>query len=504
GYVYLKTGDFRYNGYHHPAFAEMWASFPLLFLKPAIPYQHSAWLKQTWSPVEQYQFADTFLFHNRVPFDRMMAYGRWGQLILSVLLGISLFFFGQKLAGTSGGLFSMGFWAFSPTFLAHGTLVTTDLAFGVFFFLFFASLLFWNSCKGNILSGIALGLCFASKYFSLSLLPILGALMVWKLVFNDRFKWKKFSDSILTPNNFLRALLIVGVGSGVLVAVYRGSGLGEFWLGLTSLIKRSQAGRSSFFLGHYGNSGWFTYFPFLFAVKTTFPVLLGLLVVMGLFLTRSIKIPAVLIIPPLLFFILACFSKVQIGHRHLLAVYPFIFLILGLSLSKARGLFLVFSIFLLVWQFWEAWLVKPYFLSTFNQVLGGPSQGHRYVTDSNVDWGQGLRELGLSLDAQDLSDGIYLCYFGVADPHAYGIKFIDVGSDFITKSEDDRLVKGLNPKKFAISVTHLQATYYANRDVFGWLKDYQPAKKVAHSIFVYDFKDFPEATARLKELSGYR
>lgn len=121
-----------------------------------------------------------------------------------------------------------------------------------------------------------------------------------------------------------------------------------------------------------------------------------------------------------------------------------------------------------------------------------------------MDWGQGLKELSLALEDRDLRNGIYLSYFGVADPHAYGIKFIDVGSDSITQRTDDRNLKGLDPQKFALSVTNLQATYYADKHVFDWLKEIKPWKKVAYSIFVYDFKNSPEALSRLKQLSGFK
>src|SRR6266498_5706938 len=54
GYVYWKTGDYRFNGYHHPPLAEMWAAFPLLFLNPTLPVQRPEWINQEWRAKDQY------------------------------------------------------------------------------------------------------------------------------------------------------------------------------------------------------------------------------------------------------------------------------------------------------------------------------------------------------------------------------------------------------------------------------------------------------------------
>jgi len=79
GYIYLKTGDYRFNSYQHPAFGKMWQAIPLLFLNPFLPTHHPAWLQQRWSTREQYQFADKFLFRNRISGETMM---KWAKMDL--------------------------------------------------------------------------------------------------------------------------------------------------------------------------------------------------------------------------------------------------------------------------------------------------------------------------------------------------------------------------------------------------------------------------------------
>jgi len=128
GYVYWKTGDYRYNGYHHPAFAELWAAVPWLIFKPILPYHHPAWLSQQWGAFDQYKFADIILYKNKkIGHEKLMNSARGMQLFLSVLFGVGLFFAGFLLVGRICGLIALSMWAFSPTFLSHGSIVSTDL-----------------------------------------------------------------------------------------------------------------------------------------------------------------------------------------------------------------------------------------------------------------------------------------------------------------------------------------------------------------------------------------
>lgn len=487
GYVYWRTGDFHCNGVDHPAFAKMWAALPLLWLKPLLPIQHPTWVKQDWAPKGEYPLADTFLYHNRVSADRMIYWGRVMQLILSCFLGlvvvIAAFFFG----GAWPAIFAAVMWSFSPTILAAGTLITTDLAFALFFFGFFACLAHSKTLGMKILAGVFLGLCFASKYFALALLPSLLTVLIWeKWVEKKKFDWRLYAVAGAT------GLLTLGI-------VYRFSELGVFWNGLYQIFMRSQAGRSSFFWGHHGTQGWLLYFPVAFLIKTPIPLLIGLMVAGWAISKRKITFPGILWIPPLIFLGVASISKVQIGHRHLLAMYPFMFVLVACALNGwgARGRWLAIPLGL--WLMIGTWRVRPDFVAYFNEFVGGPAQGHRYLTDSNIDWGQGLKKLSGELTEKEREAGIYLSYFGVADPHFYGIRYLDVGSDRIVTHTDDTVL-GIHPTTFVISVTNLQATYYADQTVFEWLKRYTPAKIIGHSLFVYDFSGNPEAIESLRRL----
>lgn len=486
GYTAWKESRYQYNGAGHPPFSEMWAAFPLLFLNPIIPVHHPAWIRNRWGAYDQYQFADTFLFKNRVNFEDLLKMGRRSQVVMSVLLGVSLGVVAFYLGGAVSSGVALALWSFSPTVLGQATVITTDLAFGTFFFLFFASFAFPKSWKRDIFAGIFLGLSFSSKFPAISMIPILGLCLLWH---------EKFKLTNLVSKARLLSAGMIGIVSFVVIAlVYRVSGLDVFWIGLGNVFKLAQGGRSSYFLGATGTEGWLLYFPVAVLLKTPIPILLAFLISLGFIIKTSIHVPAVLWIPPLAFFIIACLSKVHIGHRHIFIIYPFLFLLIAISFRH--------------WMVWPllgclalgTFFARPHFLSYFNEFVGGSQEGYQYFTDSNVDWGQGLKLLSHELNHEDKEKGIYLSYFGVGDPHAYGIRYVDILSDSIAAHKDDSGSIIDKPTKFAISVTNLQSTYFSRKDIFDWVKKYQPQAQIANSIFLYDFSDNPEAISILEQL----
>ncbi len=67
---------------------------------------------------------------------------------------------------------------------------------------------------------------------------------------------------------------------------------------------------------------------------------------------------------------------------------------------------------LLVWFVGETASASPLFLSSFNEFGGGRSDGYRYATDSNFDWGQDLLRLREFAEAHPEVDRLAVDYFG--------------------------------------------------------------------------------------------
>jgi hypothetical protein len=178
-------------------------------------------------------------------------------------------------------------------------------------------------------------------------------------------------------------------------------------------------------------------------------------------------------------------SNQAIGLRYVLPIYPFLFVFAGgavpwLSSSKALiGL----TIGLLAWSVAAAGYVYPHFLAYFNEAVGGPSQGYRYLVDSNLDWGQDLKGLKRFMDERDISR-IHLSYFGSDTPARYGIAYDWLPSyllDNPTPGKFDPSPKGW----VAVSATTLQGVHLSNKDLFAWFRQREPVAKIGYSIFIY-------------------
>ena len=223
----------------------------------------------------------------------------------------------------------------------------------------------------------------------------------------------------------------------------------HFTEGAIMVITHNQGGHDSFLLGQTGNHGWWYYFPVLFFLKSS---LVELFLVFGtvtvvlfsflrpLILAKSARVSAllarlrttpfdyfVLLLIPLLFFAMSMRSNLNLGLRHVLLVYPFVFLLSGIFLHElwktvaGRVVVCVALIFSLA----IALLSFPNYLSYFNPLLGGNTNARNIAVDSNVDWGQDLKALAKYLKDRDIHR-VYLAYFGTSRPSYYGISYDSV------------------------------------------------------------------------------
>jgi len=174
---------------------------------------------------------------------------------------------------------------------------------------------------------------------------------------------------------------------------------------------------------------------------------------------------------PILFFFSS--SVINLGIRYILPIYPLIFLLCGYVLKgiSSKGKILLFG--LLVWLIINTLLIYPHHLSFFNEFAGGPTQGYKYLADSNIDWGQDLIFLKQYLVKHNI-DFIYLSHFGLVEPAVYGIDY-----------------KPLPPYPIlgtvAISVNHLLgiSAWKKIGESFKWLRELEPDDRVGYSILIY-------------------
>ena len=128
GYTHLALGDHRLNP-EQPPLVKLLAAAPLLAVRPVLKADARSWVE-----ARQWEFGRSFLYRWNDA-DRLLFLGRLPIVALASCLVVAVFLEARRRFGDAAAAASLGLAALSPDVLAHGALVTTDLAFALFFFL---------------------------------------------------------------------------------------------------------------------------------------------------------------------------------------------------------------------------------------------------------------------------------------------------------------------------------------------------------------------------------
>ena len=176
---------------------------------------------------------------------------------------------------------------------------------------------------------------------------------------------------------------------------------------------RAQAlgGHLSYAFGSTFKQGRWYFYPAVAAVKTPVGVFLALAVTAGVMLYRRRTVPDsyVVILPAAVYAIACILSPVDLGVRILLPIYPLLYAFIALNLSDRRwktALALCAAVVVI-----ESVAIYPYYLAYFNTFSGGPTQGPRYLLDSNIDWGQDTKRLKSYLRERGAEWGLHRIFW---------------------------------------------------------------------------------------------
>jgi len=197
---------------------------------------------------------------------------------------------------------------------------------------------------------------------------------------------------------------------------------GHYVAGLAGIAEQNRRGGGvNVFRGEVSVDGFPAYFPVAFLVKSSLGFLGALLLSAGLVAARRVR-PGfgafALLLPPAYVFLASVASSYNIGVRHVLPVVPFLALaaavaiVRGLPPRRAAAALLALGRL----QAGETVAVHPHEISFFNAAAGGPSKGHLWLNDSNLDWGQDLDRLARELSRRGEAAGVTVAYFGGASP----------------------------------------------------------------------------------------
>ncbi len=518
GYQYLTTGQYRAS-LENPPLERVLEALPLLFLHPDLT--GDALSANNTGPVDV-QAGLAFLYKNRIPADRILFAARLPMIGVSAAFVLLLGCWTRARFGPLAGLLAAALFSLDPTVIAHGALVKNDMTVAATSFL---AVIAWDwylrSGKGIALtaSGLALGLALCSKYSALFLLPVFfvlylipkqsrarqqavshfffsfavtGALAVLViLIFYAPYDGALLPHSRTAPGVPLRDAVDQATALGRRIA-WIGSRLGwrahPYLIGLTTFAGHSSGTHSAYILGHRGNTGWWYYFPFAFAVKTPVAVLAAVAIAIPFAVTQPL-----LAIPILLFGALSMSGHVDIGLRHILPIYPFLYALIAGALANLRvRLRTPVIATILVFAALESFAIFPYYLAFFNVLAGGPKNGPKLLVDSNLDWGQDLKRLGefvaSRVDNPKNQPQVCIMYFGTA-PTWYYLRY-PANFPSLEEMRGSELNKAapLECQLAAVSVTPLEGVYISP-DWFAWLRDIPPLARIGYSIYVWDVRD---------------
>jgi hypothetical protein len=204
----------------------------------------------------------------------------------------------------------------------------------------------------------------------------------------------------------------------------------EFFGGLRAFFTHGSGGHPAFLLGEVRLRGWWYYYLVVLAVKTPLP-LLALAIAGGAYAVRARRTEGWTALVPIwgviAVLVPALLSRVDLGVRIVLAIYPFLALLAARAATTAwrsvgtraqvivrRGAVAMLVAGMLVTSA-RAW---PDYLAYFNPVAG--SHPERVLVDSNLDWGQDLYRLADTVRARGI-DSIRVHYFGSSRLSSVGL-----------------------------------------------------------------------------------
>jgi len=500
-----KTGDYRLLP--DPPLPHLWAAAPVAMSGFKFPDLDCP----EWWSSDHWLLGRRFFYECGNDPQAILVRGRAMIALLSAALGLLVYVWSRRLFGEAGALLSLVLYVFSPTMLAHGRLITSDLSVSLFFLAAMMAL-WWTLHRVSLLSVLVSALAVTglllSKMSALFIVPMAGVLVLIRLI-SDRpttvvwrsprlvssrarqvgvwltmglvqavmifllvwagygFRYRAVQDAVPGRDRFYSEIPLaptdaswnnklteLGHWGSAIAWAHDHKLLPEPYLVGLVITIRSARTRVAFLNGQASGEGWWSFFPYCFAVKTPLP-LLGVLLIAALAAVwrpggrgqktgpdrrRSSILDGLYDTAPL-WVLLAVYSgfaitsSLNIGHRHMLPIYPAVFILAGGASAwfrSARSAFRFVVPGLGLLFVGSSLMTWPHYLTYFNTLAGGPRNAYHHLVDSSLDWGQDLPGLKTWLDGHPSEQAgvgagtdapaVYLSYFGTGLPKFYGIR----------------------------------------------------------------------------------
>ena len=509
----LETGEVD-SYLVNPPLAKFVAALPVFAQSP-----ETSWKRFSDDPADrmEWQVGQDFIYANGPASLWYFVLARWACIPFSLIGLVVIFHWTSDLLGQRPGAASATLWAFAPSILGNGALVTPDVPCAsltiaaTFMFYRWLQSQSWNA---TFLAAATLGLAHLTKTTCILLWP--SFLLAWMCFAKPKCRsCCQFSLIVLGSVFVLNAGYgfdgtFKPLGSYSFVSRLFGGDrphdaergnrfsamLGQapvpfpepYIVGIDLQRRDFEGGwrpMYSYMRGEQHLGGWWYYYFYAMLVKLPIGTLALLAVSLSITFTKpldwkSVRQYGVLAIPTLTLLVTVSsqtgFSRY---FRYLLPCLPFAFVVMGNCFSDGRSTWVRrLSILLVACAAVESVCVYPNSLAFFNISVGGPMKGHHHLLDSNVDWGQDLYRIKAWLEEHENHRPACLAYSGVVDP-----RVMDIRLDPIPR-EKGGVAPDLLPGYYIVSVNHIHG-YDSPQDGWGYFLDLPVYERISPSIFVY-------------------
>ena len=462
----------------------------------------------------------------------------WRQLVTSarlallplVLIGpVVCYLWARDLYGPMAGVVALAFWCLSPNLIAWSATISPDAATASTGVL--AGYTFWRwlrapDWENAMIAGAALGVALLTK----STWIILPGL--WLLLAMIALLSKSPKPASVFVRGAAQLLLILGLGAFVLNVGYlsEGSfrGLGEYtfvsrplagadaavdggtggnvfrdkWLGAVPIPLPEpfvsgvdlqkldfERGGWSYLNGRWQHGGWWYYHCEALLLKEPLAVWLALVltIVLTIVFPRHYfagGIAELAVIAPGIAVLLLVSSETGFSRyvRYVIPCLPFVYVWIS---KLARGCTLrhrfvcVLLLAGLAWSALSSLAVYPYSMSYFNELAGGPKNGHNHLLDANIDWGQDVWDLAEWCERNPQARPFYADLNTFVEGRHFGLK-----ADRVRTAWGDQLPLDLHERAgwYAISIHRLRSREGEYAKLFA---EQQPVDRIGYSIYIY-------------------
>lgn len=537
----VTLDEMCYVGAGKAIFSTGYMGYMLMIFHPPLAYYLSSIFliplkfdEKIWQNSQCLRIGHDVLFESQYDPDKILFMSRLPFIFLSIILAIYVLKWSTELYGKKSGLIAVFLYSFSPSIIAYSGLATLD--FTVAAMIFIATYYFWKlikeqSKKNIILTGLFLGFALLSKVTAIILIPlfiIVGLISYYRngnlklknliiiflisftlILLFYKFQFGTLSNSI--PIDYYNEktkseLSKVPYVSNYLLYIYDNVPVPvpSYFRSMGNIFYLSVQQKYHFIFGNITNERvwYFAILTFILKTNVSLLIMIALIFILSKKIIKADLMTSLILALPILFiFIVFSISNKIAGINHIMAVYPFIFVLTSNLINariKRKNLLHISIAFLLFSYGLSTLMVSPHYLSYFNILSGGPANAYKIMVGANIDQGQELHGLKKFMEENKINK-INLSYWGSADPSDYKINYdympspqfqpwLNNYSHIAQESGDAK--EDCSPRKglIAISVTNLQNVHLINKACYNWLKDKTPMEKIGYSIFIYDSK----------------